>query len=186
MPILFENTIIVAYYNVIKVFQCEPLHTWEVRNGLLIDTITGLELKKKMNNNNNTISDNTCIYNNTEEEEEEPEDNEIKYDYPETHKIPVETRVNLTQLCSPQDVLDFGDVEMINDTTYKIYASKYGKHNDKLIDTNITYISNGIYPSLIEATYKVKRYYAVPNYININKPYVEWRIRFNKLWIHYK
>ena len=55
MPILFENTIIVAYYNVIKVFQCEPLHTWEVRNGLLIDTITGLELKEKMNNNN-TIS----------------------------------------------------------------------------------------------------------------------------------
>lgn len=178
MPILCENTIIVAYYKVIKVFQCEPEHTWEVRNGLLIDTITGIELIE----HNNTISDTTGIISNNNTQDENEED----YDYIETYKPPVETHINYTQLCSPQDVLEFGDVELINDTTYKIYSSKYGKHNDKLMNTNITYISNGIYPSLIEATYKVKRYYAVPNYIDIKKHYIEWRIRFNKLWIHYK
>ena len=98
----------------------------------------------------------------------------------------IQKHINYTQLCSSQDVLEFGDVEMINENTYKIYSSKYGKHNDKLMNTNVTYISNGIYPSLIEATYKVKRYYAVPNYIDIKKHYIEWKICFNKLWIHYK
>ena len=80
MPILFENTIIVAYYKVIKVFQCEPEHTWEVRNGLLIDTITGIELIE-----NNTISDTTCIISNNNNNTED--DNEPDYDYPETYKL---------------------------------------------------------------------------------------------------
>jgi hypothetical protein len=188
MPILIENTIIIAYYKVTKIFQCDSLHEWELCNGILIDKTTNTELKETQPQQQPpppTTPATTPITSNIDYESNEyNEYNEMKYDYPETYKRPVETRVNLTQLCSPKDILEFGDVEMINDNTYKIYPSKYGKYNDKLISTNIINISNGP-TTTIEATYKVKRYYAVPHYINMKKSYIKWQIRSNRLWIRF-